>query len=138
MTLLTQHFAEHEFVCRCGCCGPPSAPARDTPVQVKARFLSLAQALEALRVKVGKPVTINSGYRCPTRNRAVGGAKGSQHLVGGAVDVAVDGYTGKELASILEALVASNEIPDGGIGLYADKPEIVHYDQRGRHARWGP
>lgn len=125
---LTQHFDTSEFECRCGCTAPQ--PVRD-------RWHSLATALEALRVKVDKPVTITSGYRCPTHNRDVGGARASQHLVGGAVDVTVESFDGRALAAILDALIASGQIPDGGIGLYADRPSIVHYDQRGRRARWG-
>ena len=30
----------------------------------------------------GKPIIVNSGYRCIKLNKAIGGAKNSQHLVG--------------------------------------------------------
>ena len=126
-TKLSDHFYVSEFTCRCGCY---------TPVQVRKRWPALVQVLEKIRAAVGKPITVTSGYRCPTHNRAVGGAKGSQHVVGAAVDFKVEGKTGAELASIVEALIASGEIPDGGLGLYHDRPAIVHYDLRGRRARW--
>ena len=35
----------------------------------------------------GKPVTVNSGYRCPQLNRLVGGKASSQHLKGEAADI---------------------------------------------------
>ena len=38
-----------------------------------------------------EPIIINSGYRSEAVNRAVGGAKGSNHLTGCAVDIHVTG-----------------------------------------------
>lgn len=43
-------------------------------------------ALEPMRDKVG-PLRINSGYRCPAVNKAVGGTPMSQHVRGEAADV---------------------------------------------------
>ena len=43
--------------------------------------------LDPLREKYGKPITINSGYRCETLNKAVGGSKTSQHKFGLAADI---------------------------------------------------
>lgn len=48
----------------------------------------LVLMLEKLRARVGEPLRINSGYRCPEHNRAVGGRPDSYHLLGVAVDVA--------------------------------------------------
>jgi uncharacterized protein YcbK (DUF882 family) len=47
-------------------------------------FMSL---LESLRVECAFPFVINSGYRCASRNAEVGGAPGSYHLLGRAVDI---------------------------------------------------
>ena len=47
--------------------------------------------LEELRSRAGVPIIINSGYRSPQLNKVVGGAKGSNHLTGCAVDIRVDG-----------------------------------------------
>lgn len=44
--------------------------------------------LQPLRDRVGHPLRINSGYRCPELNRAVGGVPASQHVKGEAADVA--------------------------------------------------
>ena len=46
-------------------------------------------ALQALRVRLGKPFIIRSAYRSPEHNRAVGGAKASKHMEGIAFDVAM-------------------------------------------------
>lgn len=43
--------------------------------------------LDPLREKYGKPIRVNSGYRCEALNKAVGGAKTSQHLTGLAADI---------------------------------------------------
>ena len=43
--------------------------------------------LEPLRAIWGEPLSINSGYRCPDLNQAVGGRPTSQHVRGQAADV---------------------------------------------------
>lgn len=43
--------------------------------------------LDPLREAWGKPIYVNSGYRCPALNKAVGGVSTSQHLQGQAADI---------------------------------------------------
>lgn len=43
--------------------------------------------LDPLREKYGKPITVNSGYRCPELNKAVNGSKTSYHVKGLAADI---------------------------------------------------
>lgn len=43
--------------------------------------------LQPLRDHIGEPLIINSGYRSPALNAAVGGVKNSQHITGEAVDI---------------------------------------------------
>lgn len=43
--------------------------------------------LDPLREAWGKPVIVNSGYRCKELNKAVGGAPASQHVKGQAADI---------------------------------------------------
>ena len=51
------------------------------------------KVLEPLRAHFGKPIRINSGFRCKALNDAVGGAKNSYHTKGRAVDIPfVPGY----------------------------------------------
>lgn len=47
----------------------------------------LADYLDVIREKVGKPILISSGFRCPVLNKAVGGVSNSQHLKGLAADL---------------------------------------------------
>lgn len=43
--------------------------------------------LDPLREEYGKPIQVNSGYRCDALNKAVGGSKTSQHRYGLAADI---------------------------------------------------
>lgn len=47
----------------------------------------LADYLDIIREKVGKPILISSGFRCPVLNKAVGGVSNSQHQKGLAADL---------------------------------------------------
>lgn len=46
--------------------------------------------LDTIREGYGKPIIINSGYRCPELNKAVGGVADSYHQKGLAVDIRWD------------------------------------------------
>lgn len=50
-----------------------------------------AFVLEPLRVAMGEPIRISSGYRCERLNKAVGGVYNSQHLKGQAADIDIGG-----------------------------------------------
>ena len=52
----------------------------------------IAEVLDPLREWYGKPIYINSGYRCEALNKAVGGVDNSYHLTGCAADIAVNSY----------------------------------------------
>ena len=45
--------------------------------------------VQKIRNHFNQPVTINSGYRCPTHNRNVGGVSNSRHTKGEAADIVV-------------------------------------------------
>lgn len=45
------------------------------------------RVLDPLREAYGKPIRVNSGYRSPELNKAVGGAKNSHHVLGMAADI---------------------------------------------------
>jgi hypothetical protein len=47
----------------------------------------VSDVLDPARKAYGKPISVNSGYRCPKHNLKVGGAVGSQHMRGEAADV---------------------------------------------------
>jgi uncharacterized protein YcbK (DUF882 family) len=49
--------------------------------------LVATKVFEPLREGLGQPIRISSGYRSPSLNRAIGGAKNSQHTTGEALDL---------------------------------------------------
>lgn len=53
--------------------------------------------LQPLRDAVGVPVNVTSAYRSPAVNKAVGGAKTSQHVLGEAADIVVAGMSPREV-----------------------------------------
>ena len=54
---------------------------------VKNLNILVETILDPLREAWQKPIMVNSGYRCPTLNNAVGGVCTSQHLKGKAADI---------------------------------------------------
>lgn len=73
-------------------CSSSTADARgikNTPMlQETGNLKALADnVLDPLREWYGKPIYVNSGYRCPQLNRMVGGKPTSQHLKGEAADI---------------------------------------------------
>lgn len=50
------------------------------------RLMVTAMGLEKIRALLGAPLHIDSGYRCPTLNKAVGGVPDSAHISGYAAD----------------------------------------------------
>jgi zinc D-Ala-D-Ala carboxypeptidase len=76
------------------------------PPEVVTNLRALCKnILEPLREAVGGPIKISSGYRCPRLNKAIGGAKNSQHMVGEAADVqGLGGMTNKQLFNKIKQL----------------------------------
>jgi uncharacterized protein YcbK (DUF882 family) len=114
---LSNDFSRREFACKCGC-------GADT---IDAGTLKV---LQDLRYHFLQPVTVNSGHRCRTYNRKVGGAANSQHLTGRAADVTVMGIHPSHVADYFERTYPNMY----GIGRYAT---FTHIDTRsGPPARW--
>lgn len=62
-----------------------------TDWDVRDNILALVEnILQPLRDAWGKPIRINSGYRCEKLNKAVGGEPASQHRKGEAADCGCD------------------------------------------------
>lgn len=77
--------------------------------------------LQPLRTALGVEMHINSGYRCPELNEAVGGVPNSMHLRGEAADVA----TPTPLRLARKAVEMG--LPFDQIGIY---PTFVHFSHR--------
>lgn len=61
--------------------------------EVLMNLRRLALFLEDVRKLLDKPIHINSAYRSPLANEAVGGKKTSQHCRGTAADIKIKGMT---------------------------------------------
>lgn len=59
------------------------------PQAVAALHDLIGHLLDPLREAWGGPVVVNSGYRSPALNAAVGGAPRSRHMYGEAADITV-------------------------------------------------
>jgi len=120
---LTQNFSGWEFICPC--CGH-----RDVVPLVS---MVLVEALQLLRDKIARPIRVTSGYRCLRYNRQIRSKDTSQHILGQAADILVDGMTPGDLARYA---VCVREFQEGGIGVYVWG---CHLDIRniGRPVRWG-
>ena len=93
-----------------------------TTVAVRDSIKALVdEVLQPLRTAWGKPLTINSGYRCPKLNREVGGVPTSQHVKGEAADVACDAP--RELAQLAYDL----GLPYDQMIVY---PTFVHFSHK--------
>ena len=79
----------------------------NTPTpQVEKNLKNLAETiLQPLREKLGKPIVINSGYRSPDVNKAVGGSATSAHRFGHAVDLIVPSYAGGDVKKLCQYIV---------------------------------
>ena len=104
MTNLSEHFTLEELTF--------SATAQrkqidnKPPAEVLENMKRLAAGLEEVRAVLGnKPMRINSGYRSPKLNRAVGGARLSAHMAGYAADFVCPDF-GSPL-KIVKALAAT-------------------------------
>ena len=83
---LSEHFSLREFE------KSATAAALGINNSVPPQYVPVLQqlckeVLEPLRSFVGKPIIINSGYRCNQLNIRVGGAYASQHTLGEAADI---------------------------------------------------
>lgn len=124
--LLTTNFSLDEF---------ESKDGSPMPYAVFQNVKELAKALQVIRDHFGAPITVTSGYRSPAHNDTIEGAvKASQHTLGKAADLKVQGKTAREMYDGIEMLIDKGLIPQGGLGLYSNR---VHYDIRGTKARWG-
>lgn len=96
-TVISPHFKLKEFI------ASDTATRKridNTPLPEHVENLKKVaeKILEPVRNHYGKPVRINSSYRSPALNAAVGGSLKSQHCNGEAVDFEIDGLANPDLA----------------------------------------
>ena len=72
--------------------------------QERANLVRVAGLLEQVKSAVGgKPIMVNSAFRCKQVNDAVGSKDSSQHRVGCAADIRVPGMTPDEVVKAVMA-----------------------------------
>ena len=93
-------------------------------------IIRIARVMEEVRARLGdRPIRVNSWYRDPASNRAVGGAIYSRHLSGDAIDFVVIGVHAYTVYDRLNSWWGSQ----GGL---ASSSIFTHIDARGYYARW--
>ena len=125
---MTKNFSKEEFDCKCNC------GVCEMPINIYHNMVKVANQLQILRNYIGKPITINSGYRSEEYNASIkGSSKKSQHVMGRAADIVVKGMSPLAVHTTIELLIEKGDMLQGGLGLY---DSFVHYDIRGTKARW--
>tara|TARA_R100001377_G_scaffold48728_2_gene28141 strand:- start:149 stop:604 length:456 start_codon:yes stop_codon:yes gene_type:complete len=107
------------------------------PLGLLSNALKLVDVLQWLRNE-GEvaSVLVNSWWRSPEYNEAIGGVANSMHLTLGASDIVKVGWTPRQVADLLESSPYKEQL---GIGRYKT---FTHVDVRGMigrpaPARWG-
>ena len=114
---LSKYILRSEY--ECPCCGelPP-----DFGVYNYEDFFEL---FDDIREEWGKPIIINSGYRCPKHNSYVGGSPLSAHLFGMALDLdCKDDCEVDELYNHITSMY-----PSFRIGTYKGDSTFIHIDR---------
>ena len=106
------HFSFNEFKCKCN--------GRYSSCERIHMLKDHINRLEIYRTRIGAPISIVSGYRCPGHNNAVGGASSSQHMYGSATDI-----LGLRVTAWVRALHLF-----AGIGYRSSNGTVVHVDSR--------
>ena len=73
--MISRYFKIEEL--ECPCC---------KKCEMDDKFLNV---LDRIRTTLGKPIVVNSGYRCDKYNKKIGGKRNSAHVLGLAADLLV-------------------------------------------------
>ncbi|MGV3553390.1 D-Ala-D-Ala carboxypeptidase family metallohydrolase [Rhizobium sp.] len=132
------YFKPYEFLVKGSSHSNPGSSAfglnTDPPESVWNNINATAKILDELRDQLQKPIVMSSVYRSPAYNKAIGGAKDSQHVDFNAIDFSVKGSSvgPYEWAAALKNMRSAG-LFKGGIGIYST---FVHVDTRGTNADW--
>ncbi|MDE6501144.1 MAG: hypothetical protein K2L10_03590 [Ruminococcus sp.] len=115
---LTEHFNVSEFRCKCG-------GTHDTILNPE-----LPEKLEKLHKALNcSKIIVNSGYRCSSHDRNVGGSGSGHHVYGNASDIVCYDNSGKVISSKKVSCVAQ-DIGFGGIANIDSSYTATHVDVR--------
>jgi uncharacterized protein YcbK (DUF882 family) len=113
---LSPHFDWSEAQCHCGCLMPPD---------IARNVQAMVYIAESVRAVLDLPMIIDSWYRCPTYNAAIGGAPNSMHVYGLAIDFKAPPLTPHQVSDV--CVEVQNRGLVGGVE-YADAH--THIDAR--------
>lgn len=126
-----RHFVAEEFLVKTQATRG-RAKNSPPPPEMWGNMRATAKVVDELRHRLGHPVRITSAYRNPAYNRAIGGAKNSEHMQFRALDIQCDNVPPKLVAQELRTMRDAGMFK-GGIGTYAT---FVHVDTRGKNVTW--
>ena len=114
---MSKNFSHEELACPC--CGHADIDSR------------LLAKVQAMRDHFGAAMKVNSAFRCTAHNRKVGGTPSSQHLLGRAIDISIQGMSAQKKHHLVRLVGRSGFT---GIGIYQS---FIHLDVRhGAPALW--
>ncbi|MDE5584000.1 MAG: hypothetical protein K2J08_09880 [Ruminococcus sp.] len=117
-TQLTEHFNVSEFRCKCG---------GNHDIIINAE---LPEKLEKLFTALNcSKIIINSGYRCQSQDKAVGGSGTGHHVYGNAVDIVCFDQNNNKISSKIVSCIAQ-DIGFGGIANIDSSYTATHVDVR--------
>lgn len=117
-TQLTEHFNVSEFRCKCG-----GTHGTILNPELPEKLEKLHKALNCSKI------IINSGYRCQSHDKAVGGSGSGHHVYGNAVDIVCYDQSGTIISSKKVSCVAQ-DIGFGGIANIDGTYTATHVDVR--------
>lgn len=102
------------------------------PLDIVHQIMPTLVVVDELRTRLKSPVTILSGYRSDSYNKAIGGAKASMHRQFRALDIQARNHTAEHIWTILRRW-RGDGLWIGGLGRYRS---FVHIDDRAANADW--
>lgn len=106
---LSEHFTLDEFI-RSEYAKLHGIDNTPSELQIENMVQLCQNTLEPLRERLGKPIRILSGFRCPELNAGIGGASNSQHVEGKAADIIVLGMPVDEVFEIASKFVPYDQV----------------------------
>jgi uncharacterized protein YcbK (DUF882 family) len=86
--------------------------------------------LQKMRIFIRKPLIINSAYRSPEHNKAIGGSPKSQHVLGKAFDIRITPDVSRETISRYARLSGFKGIGDYNTFVHVDTGPQRYWDLR--------
>lgn len=114
-----RYFSVRELACGCGC-----GRGQD---DMDADFM---RKMEQIRVTFDRPMAVNSGFRCPRHDEAVGGSGSGCHTVGKALDIATPS---SEYRMWLIKIASAHSITRVGMA-----KDFIHMDMCGKPENKAP